>query len=65
LAEFFYAHELILEFVELFSHGLHHSDALAVTFARYALDVLWVNAQSFGFFFHLFFIFVNRQQKVD
>jgi hypothetical protein len=54
LAEFFYAQELVLELVEFFANGLHHPDALAVTFSGNSLYVLWVNTQSFGFFFHLF-----------
>lgn len=53
LAEFLDAHELVLEFVEFFPDVLHHSNALAVTFSGNALYILWVNTQSFGFFFHI------------
>jgi hypothetical protein len=60
LAEFLDADELVLEFVELFPDVLHHSDALAVTFSGNALYILWVDAQSFGFFFHILSMALSR-----
>jgi hypothetical protein len=60
LAEFLDAHELVLELVALFSDGLHHSDALAVTLPCNALHILWVDTQSFGFFFYIVSMALSR-----
>ena len=60
LAEFFYAHQFVLELVELFADGLHHSHALPVTLPCNALYVFWVDTQPFGFHFHTLSIALTR-----
>lgn len=60
LAEFFYAHQFVLELVKLFADGLQNSHALTVTLSGNALYVLRVDTQPLVFDFHTLSIALSR-----
>lgn len=60
LAEFFYAHQFVLELVKLFADSLQHSNALPVTLPCNALYVLRVDTQPLVFDFHTLSIVLSR-----
>lgn len=58
--ELLYAYQLVLELVKLFTDGLHHSHALAITLSGNALYVLRVDTQPLVFDFHTLSIALSR-----
>ncbi len=60
LAELLYAHQFILELIKLFTDGLQHSHALAITLSGNALYVLRVDTQPLIFDFHTLSMALTR-----